>query len=71
MINGLTIYKECWKWSKSYTCKGSNFTDTCQPLQGICEVKAQNALKWERTVYVTISNSYMTVMNSMMLQALN
>ena len=41
VINGLTIYKECWKWSKSYTCKGSNFTDTCQPLQGICEVKAQ------------------------------
>lgn len=32
-INGLDVYKECWKTEKEYTCASSSLTNTCGDLK--------------------------------------
>ena len=32
-INGLDVYKECWKWKKDYICATEELSSTCQDLQ--------------------------------------
>ena len=33
VINGLPIYKSCWKWQDDYSCSGFVQTSTCDPLK--------------------------------------
>jgi conjugal transfer mating pair stabilization protein TraN len=32
-INGLDVYKDCWRWSKEFACIASNQHDYCAPLR--------------------------------------
>ena len=32
-INGLSVYKDCWKWKEDYSCIVNDRTNFCQPLQ--------------------------------------
>lgn len=41
-INGLSVYEDCWTWTKTYTCMASNYTDYCAPLESVCQVKEQS-----------------------------
>ncbi|MDX7789038.1 conjugal transfer protein TraN [Aeromonas caviae] len=45
VINGLTVYKDCWAWKKTYTCKSSNYKDYCKPLEKICQVVKQECVE--------------------------
>ena len=31
-INGMNVYRDCWKWSKDYTCSSLNLASTCGEL---------------------------------------
>lgn len=31
-INGLDVYKDCWKWERTYTCSVGQYVNYCQPL---------------------------------------
>ena len=33
-INGLDVYKTCWKWDRNYSCASAAPMDYCQPLRG-------------------------------------
>ncbi len=32
-INGLDVYKDCWKWERTYTCSVGQYTNYCAPLE--------------------------------------
>lgn len=32
-INGLAVYKDCWKWERTYTCSVGQYTNYCAPLE--------------------------------------
>ena len=34
MINGVSVYQDCWEWSRNYACSVSNAVNFCQPLTG-------------------------------------
>lgn len=57
-INGLAVYKECWKWEKQFACASAAPMDYCQPL------RAAGCTQQSRTCATTgpdgICNEYTT-----------
>lgn len=33
-VNGVSVFQECWEWSRNYACSVSNAVNYCQPLAG-------------------------------------
>ena len=33
IIDGVSIYRDCWQYTNSYNCLGTSTTNTCQPLK--------------------------------------
>jgi conjugal transfer mating pair stabilization protein TraN len=33
-IDGVSVYQDCWEWSRNYACSVSNAVNYCQPLAG-------------------------------------
>ena len=33
-VNGVSVYQDCWEWSRNYACSVSNAVNFCQPLVG-------------------------------------
>jgi conjugal transfer mating pair stabilization protein TraN len=31
-INGLDVYRDCWRYEAAFTCQAANYVDDCQPL---------------------------------------
>ena len=58
-INGLDIYKDCWKYEERYACSAGTYANYCAPLQtadcvetgAVCKNTAWNSecLEYERT----------------------
>jgi len=45
-INGLDVYKDCWKWREDYSCIVSNQHDYCSPLRNSgCDQIANQCIK--------------------------
>ena len=36
IINGLPVYKACWRWDKQYTCYTDAYKNYCEPLETVC-----------------------------------
>lgn len=34
-INGLPVYKDCWKWERTYACSIGQYTNYCAPLAAV------------------------------------
>jgi conjugal transfer mating pair stabilization protein TraN len=32
-INGLDVYRDCWRYQAAFTCQSANYVDDCQPLR--------------------------------------
>lgn len=52
VINGMSVYKDCWKYQESYTCIVQDYRDYCTPLrQHGCKVVSQTCVSqaWNGT----------------------
>ena len=38
IIDGASVYKECWAWEQVYTCALDSYSNYCAPLEAICTV---------------------------------
>jgi len=48
-IDGLSVYRECWKYQKEYKCKKDTFTNYCVGIKNTagCELVSSNCLERE------------------------
>ena len=44
-INGMSVYKDCWKYEDKFTCTAGNFVDYCTPLKNMACVETGNVCK--------------------------
>ena len=50
VINGMSVYKDCWKWREDYNCLVHNPIDYCMPLkQAGCEKKSETCSNYAFT----------------------
>lgn len=43
-INGLEVYRDCWRYEDSYQCVGPNFVDNCQDISDACTESGRTCL---------------------------
>lgn len=45
-VDGVPVYKDCWKWREDFTCIAQDNRDYCTPLRSVCREVAQECVQW-------------------------
>jgi conjugal transfer mating pair stabilization protein TraN len=59
-INGLDVYKDCWRYDRSYTCNGTTMVNNCGDLQakGCTETAANCTMRLEDGTCALLQHAY-------------